>query len=422
MALRRTSSLYQRAEMLLDFFLVVLVILLPFEKQTAQVLNTALYGALGLVVLLALARRTTTRISTPLDLPILALVVMAVLSTVFSIDPLISLKSIHRTLIQFLLVYYLVVYAVNSIERVKLLAFAFLAGSVPVSLYGIFTFFSKEELIDGRVHSTFYHPTRLANYLVFVVAISVLLGAHYRSRKALQMVLYAAFGLGSFCLVLTASRGATLGLLLGFLVVFGPRRKWLWLMLAVVVATSIAIVPFQSKHLRFMKVAESFSKGMDANTVLGERRFLWQSAMRMIKDHPVVGIGYGKTFNLLYRSAYVEEGATQDHSSAHNILLEIALEMGPLGLAVFLWLHILIFVSTFRLVRRQLRPSTFARALAAGILIGLIGVTFNGMANYFYRDRLILVYWLFVGIVFSLRRIASRDPVAEPASLKGTAS
>jgi len=208
-ALRRTSSLYQWTEMLLAFCLVVLVLILPFEKRTAQVLNTALYGALGLVVLLAVARRATARIPTPLDLPILALVVIAVLSTLFSIDPLISLKSIRRTLIQFLLVYYLVVYAVNSIERVKLLAFAFVAGSVPVSLYGIFTFFSKEELIDGRVHSTFYHPTRLANYLVFVVAISVLLGAHYRSRRALQMALYVAFGLGSLCLVLTASRGAT---------------------------------------------------------------------------------------------------------------------------------------------------------------------------------------------------------------------
>ncbi len=421
MALGRTSTLYHWTEMLLAFFLVVLVLILPFEKRTAGILNTALYGALGLVVILALARRTTTRIPTPLDLPILALVVIAVLSTLFSIDPLISLKSIHRTLIQFLLVYYVVVYAVNSIERVKLLAFTFLAGSVPVSLYGIFTFFSKKELIDGRIHSTFYHPTRLANYLLFVVAISVLLGAHYRSRKTLQKLLYAVFGLGSLCLVLTTSRGATLSLLLGFLVVFGPRKKWLWLMLTVIIATSIAIVPFQSKHLRFMKVAECFSKKVDANMVLGERICLWQSAMRMIKDHPVLGLGYGKTFNLLYKSCYAERGTTQDHSSAHNILLEVALEMGPLGLVVFLWLHILIFVETFRLVRHHLEPSTFARALAAGILIGLIGVTFNGMANYFYRDRLILIYWLFVGIVFSLRRISSRDPVAEPASQKGSA-
>ena len=421
MALLQTSSLYRSMEVLLDFFLVVLVVILPFEKRTAMIVNTGLYGALGLIVILALARRTNIRIRTPLDLPIFALVLVAVVSTLFSVDPLVSLKSIHRTLIQFLLVYYLVIYAANSMQRVKLLAFAFVAGSVPVSIYGIFTFFSKEGLLDGRVHSTFYHPTRLANYLVFVVAISLLLEAHYRSRKALQVGFSIVFALASLCLVGTASRGATLGLLLGFLIVFGPRKRWLWLMLAVIVAASIAIVPFQSKHLHFIKVAECFSKRIDVNMLLGERRLLWQSGMRMIKDHPVIGIGYGKTFNLLYKSAYAPRGATQDHSSAHNIFLEFALEMGPLGLTVFLWLHIMIFVSGFRLVRRRLRPNTFARALAAGILIGLIGVTFNGLANYFYKDRLILIYWLFVGIIFSLNRMASRDHVAGPASLKGSA-
>ena len=384
---------------------MAMILVIPFEKHTAQILGTALYGALGVVAIILVARGREGKMPTPLDLPILALILVAVLSTIFSVDALISLKSMKRALIKFLFVYYLTIYAASSVQRIKRLVFTFLIGSVAISSYGLYAFFCGYGTIDGRIHSTFYHPTRLANYLLFVVAISFCLAAHYRSWRGIRPLLYTVFGLGSVCLVLTASRGANLGLLLGLLVVFGLRNRRAWAVLAVIVVASIAVVPLQSNHLHFLKAPELFSKNLNINTILGERQFLWRSGMKMAKDYPVLGIGYGKTFNSLYESQYSLPGATQDHSSAHNLLIEIALEMGPLGLAIFLWLHILIFKEAFGLVRRELPKNTFAHALSAGILIGLIGVTCNGMANYFYKDRPILVYWLFVGLLFGLRRL-----------------
>ena len=287
--------------------------------------------------------------------------------------------------------------------------FAFLIGSVALSSYGLYTFFSGHGMLDGRIHSTFYHPTRFANYLVFVVAICFSLAAHYRSSRGIQAFLYAVFGLGVSCVVLTASRGANLGLLLGFLIVFGLRDRRVWAMLIAVVLISVAIAPFQSNHLHFMKATELLSETLSIDNVLGERRFLWRGGLEMAKDHPALGIGYGKTFNLVYESEYALPNATQDHSSAHNILIEVALEMGPLGLAVFIWLHILIFKEAWGLVRGSKNKNTFAQALSAGILIGLIAVTCNGMVNYFYKDRPILVYWLFVGLFFSLRRLCRTE-------------
>jgi len=398
------------ADILLEPLLIAMILVIPFEKHTAQILNTAIFGALGVVVVILFAKGRTGKIATALDLPILVFVLIAILSTIFSVDALISLKSIRRTLIKFLFVYYLTIYGASNVQRVKRLVFAFLIGSVALSSYGLHSFFSGYGMLDGRIHSTFYHPTRFANYLVFVAAISFSLAAHYRSSRGIQAFLYAIFGLGASCLVLTASRGANLGLLLGFVIVFGLRDKRVWTMLAVIVLISVAIIPFQSNHLHFMKATEFLSGKLGIDTVLGERQFLWRSGLSMAKDNPVLGIGYGKTYNLVYESTYALAGATQDHSSAHNVLIEIALEMGPLGLAVFLWLHILIFKEALCLVRDKKTRNTFAHALSAGILIALIGVTCNGMANHFYRDRPILVYWLFVGLVFCLRRLTTRRP------------
>ena len=409
MIARWRSNLARSADILLEPLLIAMVLTIPFEKHTAQILSTAVFCALGLVAVILFAKGRPARIPTPLDLPILVLVLVAVLSTIFSVDALISLKSIRSTLIMFLFVYYLIVYGATSIERTKRLVFAFLIGSAAISSYGLYTFFSGCGMLDGRIRSTFYHPTRFANYLVFVSAISFCLAVRYRSSRGVRAFHYAVFGLGLVCLVLTGARGANSGLLLGFALVFGVRDKRVWATLALIVLISAAILPFQSNHLHFMKAAELFSGSPSVGALLGERPFLWRSGLSMAKDHPILGIGYGKTYNLVYDSKYALAGTTQDHSSAHNILIETALEMGPLGLAAFLWLHILIFKEAWRLVQGTTTRDAFAHALSGGILIGIIGVTCNGMFNYFYRDRLVLLYWFFVGLTFSLRRLCRAE-------------
>ena len=403
------SNLALSADVVLELALIAMVLTIPYEKHTAALLSALVFCALALVAVILLARGGTARIPTPLDLPIFVLVLLSVLSTIFSTDALISLKSMRATLIMFLLVYYLIVYGVTSIERTKRLVLAFLIGSTAICFYGLYTFFSGYGMLDGRIRSTFLHPTRFANYLVFVAAISFCLALRYRPSRWGQALLYAVFGLGLVCLVLTGARGANLGLMLGFALVFGVRDKRVWATLALIVLISAAILPFQSSHLHFMKADELFSGTPSVEALLGERPSLWRSGLLMAKDHPVLGIGYGKTYNLLYGSKYALAATTQDHSSAHNILIETALETGPLGLAAFLWLNILIFKEAWRLTRGTTARNSFTHALSAGILIGIIGVTCNGMFNYFYKDRLVLLYWFFVGLTFSLRRLCRAD-------------
>ncbi|MBN1593790.1 MAG: O-antigen ligase family protein [Candidatus Coatesbacteria bacterium] len=397
------------AEALLEFLLMALILIAPFEKHTAQILDTAIYGSLGVLAVILVARGRSGRMSTPLDIPIFALFLIAVLSAIFSVDGLMSLASIKRTMVKIWIVYYLFIYAATGIERIKRLIFTYLIGSVAVSSYGILAFLDGSGVIDGRAHSTFYHPTRLANYMTFAVSISFCLVAYYRESRAIKSVLYAIFGLSSICLVLTASRGANLGLLLGFLIVFGPRNRRLWAVIAVIIALTIAIIPFQSSHLHFLKGAELVSAKTNISAILGERQYLWLSGLEMAKDHPILGIGYGRTFNSLYQSDYAKPEAGQDHSSAHNVIIEVALEMGIFGLAAFMWLHVLIFREGFQLVRSRPPKVSFARTLATGVLVALFAIACNGMVNYFYKDRLILVYWFFVAIIFALRRLQVRE-------------
>lgn len=400
------------ADLALEPFLIGLILVLPFEKHSAPILSFGLYGALVFVVVKILLGRYGERRPTPLDLPILLLLLAAVLSAVTSIEPLVSLKSMRRSLLSYLMVYYVMIYGVGRIGRAKRLLWAFLMGSVPVCLWGIGSFVLRRGLVDGRIHASFYHPNRLANYLILVIALSYALAEWYRAVRRARYLLLLVLGLSLCAFVLTASRGASFGLIIGLFAALGLREKRVWILLAAIVIVSVAVLPFQRKELHLFRTFDLLTN-KDTKRLWGERPLLWESGLRVIKDHPIFGIGYGKTFNLVYLSHYAPPSATQDHSSTHNVLIEFATEMGPLGLLAFLWLHLIVLKEAWLICRKKTTSDRFASLVAAGILAGLVGVLVNGMFNYFYRDRLILIFWFLVGLLMRLRVMSQRRDSGE---------
>ena len=403
------TSVLRWIEFLQMPFLMGLICVLPFESHSALFMSLTLYGSLVLVAAKLLIKGRAGLVSTPIDLPIFALMLVVVASTIFSVDALISLKSMRHNLVGFILVYYIVIYAVDSVAKVKKLLFTFVLFSVIPSIYGLWTLASGSGLLDERVRSTFRHPNRFANYMVLVIPLAFCLARHYRKNIFIRLTLSAIFCVCTAALILAASRGATLGLLLGFLIVFGLRSKAVWITAGVVVALIVILSPFQRADLRLMKGAYLLGGQLSAERVLGERLLLWESGVNIVKDHPLLGIGYGKTLPLVYLTQYANSSATEEQTQTHNTPLQVAVELGLLGLCVFIWLHIVVFKETWHAAKRDeaLNDAGILRASSTGALIALLGMMGTGMFNYFYKDRLILVYWLIIGLAFSLRRLSN---------------
>lgn len=121
-----------------------------------------------------------------------------------------------------------------------------------------------------------------------------------------------------------------------------------------------------------------------------ERLTHWQAAVRMAETQPWLGVGFGN-----YAAAYPDfrlllwENAL---GHAHNYYLNVAAEIGAIGLLAYLGMWLTIVVVTVRLARARsvsadgllaisrvhpvlrrmvaalLVPPTFAAALAVGIL------------------------------------------------------
>ncbi|NNJ10616.1 O-antigen ligase domain-containing protein [Chloroflexales bacterium ZM16-3] len=134
----------------------------------------------------------------------------------------------------------------------------------------------------------------------------------------------------------------------------------------------------------------------------GIRVQTWASALAMLRDHPL-GVGLDQ-FGRLYPQ-YIDPAlaGTNEINTAHphNLLLDIALRMGPLGLIAFGWLLVIFYR---RMIARAGQPSPM-RAVYVGALAAMTGALVHGLVDsfYFWPD-LAFAFWLFLGL--ALWRVA----------------
>jgi O-antigen ligase len=221
-------------------------------------------------------------------------------------------------------------------------------------------------------------------------------------------LLAAAYGLAGLSalggLAVSFSRGAYLGAVgaaAALAVALLPRRVWasrrvllpLGALAALGLLAAVAVVALDIE--RFNPVGASS----------GIRLQTWASALAMLRDHPL-GVGLDQ-FGRLYPQ-YIDPAlaGTNEINTAHphNLLLDIALRMGPLGLVAFAWL-------ISRLLRRcwpapgkassarRPTPNAQSAALRAGILAATAAALAHGLVDsfYFWPD-LALAFWMFVAL------------------------
>lgn len=133
--------------------------------------------------------------------------------------------------------------------------------------------------------------------------------------------------------LLTFSRGGYVGLLFGGLLFFfsvgstfswGRKHVGWGLVGAVVLVLLFSLSPLGTR------LSSSFSKGDGSNI---ERLRLWQEAGTHVEERPLLGVGLGNYPLLVKLTATYREPIY-----AHNLYLDIALELGLVGLALFLML------------------------------------------------------------------------------------
>ncbi len=349
------------------------------------------------------AKVPARRLSTPFDLPIALFLGAGLLSLLASEVMRVSLRDLRTLVLEPVAAFYLTVWLLRRPAYIRLLLAGMLLGGIAAAVLGLFQFFFTNDVImaEGarRILGPYSSPNELGLYLGRMIPLALgfaVFAPQYRLQASAALLPLTA------ALLLTFSLGAWLATLLAVAgIVLIWRARALFYLAGATIGLAVASIPL----LHSDRLASHFSLTQGTSFI---RIQLWESSLRMLLDHPVLGVGMDN-FLYQYRSRYMLPGAVAEPnlSHPHNLVLNFWLQMGVLGLAAILWILFVLVRQWLKLWKSQLVP--WERAALAGIAGAVIDMVAHGMVdNSYFLVDLAFFFWLAAGIITALSR--SKQP------------
>jgi hypothetical protein len=256
-------------------------------------------------------------------------------------------------------------------------------------------------LINHRYHS----PGRASSFLLnpdsdgAFLAMSFFLpaGLFFAARSYLGRAVCLASALVILiALLYTDTAAAWAALLVGILVLVGMSVRLRQAALAlggVLLVGGLGLLALRSEVHRLLQHAT----GADE---LSLRVRVWQVALRVIRAHPLTGIGLGTGQPYITRTAPYAIGlplASRPHP--HNSFLELAALAGIPVLLVYL---VILLRAGWRAVKNYRLAGWESRPLFAGVFAALVALSVHGLADATWTlPPLVPIAWLLLGAVSS---------------------
>lgn len=201
--------------------------------------------------------------------------------------------------------------------------------------------------------------------------IGLLLQTHSTSSRIVMLLCMATV---LTTLVLTRSRGAWFGF--GAAVVyalFRVRSGWLWTALVFAALLLLGVGP-----LREVLLSRASETSEGDPSFLG-RLFLWSYAWKVFKANWLLGVGFDNFRYVKHFYGYPGQLWWIIRFHAHNIFLEMLVDLGVIGFIGFCWLYLRTLFRLDRIVRAR-TPDRWALALGLGA--ALVAYAAHGLFDY----------------------------------------
>jgi O-antigen ligase len=353
-----------------------------------------------------------------MSLPLLVYVVIVALSVVLARDANLAGFQLFL-LVQAFLLYLYVLHSVRCRQDILFIVTMLMISLILVSLTMIGVRFVGHNISVGnisaridsflRVSGTFGSPNAAAAYLTLMLApaLSVLLS---RVRSEYKWLAAVGFTLGSVALVLTFSRGSWISFIVSvaILCLLAWRRGWLSPTLPIIVIAVIATLTLFSP-LQDLFFARLF--GDDGGSAQSRVPLIWL-AFRMIRDHPVLGVGANNFAIMIERYANSEFSRNWLYT-VHNQYLLVWAETGIIGLVAFISL-------LFTVLRRGWQGwranDRFLSPLALAFTAAILGHLLHMFVDFFNQRPQVQLLWLIAGLVTAIHITAENANDASEAS------
>lgn len=108
------------------------------------------------------------------------------------------------------------------------------------------------------------------------------------------------------------------------------------------------------------------------------RPTLWNDSLRIVKDFPLTGTGFGSFLSVYQKYRSIPGERTADH--AENDYLELLVEGGGIGVALAAWFLVALFREAFTSFSR--RKDSYAKLLFYGSTSGIIAILIHSLTDF----------------------------------------
>lgn len=407
----------------------------------------------------------------PLLLPVTALAVLYLVSTIFSVTPRTSLWGSYQrlqgtyTTFSYLVIFASILANLRRRAQVERLVTTIVLVSLPVALYGVLQRYKIDPVPWGgdtslRIASNMGNSIFVAAYLIMVFPLTI--GRIVQSfskilrdegqviaevARATVYVFIAA--LQVIALYMSQSRGPALGWIAGSFFLFlllslHWRARWLTMTIiggAVALSAFLIVFNIPNGPLQSLKTSPAIGRfGLlldpESNSAL-VRKYIWQGAANLVAPHPPLEypdgrkdafnflrlfIGYGpESMYVAYNPFYVPELAQVEKRNAspdrsHNETWDALVITGIFGIVVYLVLFTLVFYYGLKwigLISTKRSRNLFLLLTFGTGVIGAIGLSLWRGVEYFGVG---LPFGMLLGLLLFIVLVALFGRYQSPAS------
>lgn len=260
------------------------------------------------------------------------------------------------------------------------------------------------------------HTNQLAGTLLLIIPflLSILIGFGNARPSAWKFFAFVLLTLTAVALLLlTQSRTAWFAFAAA---IFGLCLLW-WLTLpppnrlrpitgaaamGIMIMAILAVALIGPARLQSIWADPAQESAVGQLASVGFRQEVWRWGLTAVQDFPLTGTGLG-SFRAVARRLYpLEVVPAYDIAHAHNVFLQIALDVGLPGLIIYLAMVGLAFSLGLWVARHAL----WLRPYALGILGGLVALHFFGLADTLaLGSKSHLLFWIMLGLTTAMHRL-----------------
>ncbi|NQU80955.1 MAG: O-antigen ligase family protein [Bacteroidetes bacterium] len=295
-------------------------------------------------------------------------------------------------MLKYIAIYYLITNLYNNRKRFVILSWILIVSAAFLSIGGVIYLYN----IHGSGLETRLGLPEVGigvNYIGFftITAIFFCLTNFFREvNLQFKVISIACVFVSLVATILTGTRGTFLGLFLPLILLFHRHKKK-----GAVVALIFLVI------IGFTPVKQIFTPNAIINRIKTEpRKAIWYSYWKVIKDHPITGIGYGRqTYNTKIFGKY----NMQNLHAPHNTFIDVTVRLGIVGLVLFLYIVFIFVRMGWQLA--QYGNDDFIKTWALFLQATFVSFLIQGMFADMLLGVQIIIFFILMAMMTVLWRI-----------------